>query len=272
MSYILEALKKSEKKRQGKQQNLTHLATEETPEQERPPTRRPLWPLLLGLALVINAGIMLIIFWPFASNPPAPPALDSANQHAQETSRSAVRVAASEPQRAASPPSAKAQRTKAIPSVPDVQVNQREAAPPIAARVETQPQIQSAPAAATTTVTPKRVAQGATNIQEEIADEANTRPARADIAAQTRAPRPDAVAKPAPVRFNDLPLEYRRQLPEMHMSVHAYSEEPSAAVIRINNKMLRPGGYLEGGVRLEEITREGAIFSFAGRRFLLPRR
>lgn len=272
MSYILEALKKSEKKRQGKQQNLTHLATEETPGPERPPTRRPLWPLLLGLALVINAGVMLIIFWPFTSNNPETPALDSASQHAQEITRSAVMVAASEPQRAITPPRDEEQRTKSMPSVPSVQVNPREATPPITARVETQPQTLSSPPAATTTIAPKRVAQAATNIQEEIVEEVNTNPARSDIAAQTHAPRFDAVAKPAPVRFNDLPLEYRRQLPEMHMSVHAYSEEPSAAVIRINNKMLRPGGYLEGGVRLEEITREGAIFSFAGRRFLLPRR
>lgn len=80
------------------------------------------------------------------------------------------------------------------------------------------------------------------------------------------------VAEPAPVRFSDLPLAYRSQLPEMHMSVHAYSETSTAALIRVNNKMLRPGGYLADGVRLEEITRDGAIFSYAGQRFLLPRR
>ncbi|MFO7831177.1 MAG: general secretion pathway protein GspB [Desulfuromonadaceae bacterium] len=266
MSYILEALKKSEKKRQRETTNLTHLATDESPEQERNSPQRPLWPLLVGLALVINAGVMLIIFWPSQSSAPDASAPGSTRQQEQgadsgvatnqatESMAQNTSAPESEPMEK-KPPGDEMQTRNATADVPALETNQRRAATtaaPIPSRTE-------------------RKTQAGADTGEEITQDAATPAVPPDAESETSTSRAAAAAKPAAVRFSDLPLDYRRQLPEMHMSVHAYSETPSAGLVRVNNKMLRPGADLTGGVRLEEITRQGAIFSFAGRRFLLPR-
>ncbi len=70
----------------------------------------------------------------------------------------------------------------------------------------------------------------------------------------------------------ELPGSIRGQLPEMHMSLHAFSQDDAAAsLVRINDRMMREGAKLANRYLLEEITAEGAIFSYQGYRFLLPR-
>jgi len=270
MSYILEALKKSEKKRQGEPSNLAHLATDETPAQEHSPPKRPLWPLLVGLALVINAGVMLLIFWSSQSTNPEVSTPDKARQQAREFNSAAVgdggtesvvrNAAAPESERTEKPPRNEAQSPNDSADVAAVRINQAETTP-AAAREEIQPRGQISSDVATTSIPTESALQSPANSAEERTQEV-----------APRAVPPETEAEPAPMRFSNLPPDYRRQLPEMHMSVHVYSEAPAGGLVRINNKMLRPGGNLEGSIRLEEITREGAVFSFAGRRFLLPRR
>lgn len=71
----------------------------------------------------------------------------------------------------------------------------------------------------------------------------------------------------------ELPPAVRRRIPELHMSLHAYSSEDVAGrMVRVNDQILRQGGVLEGKFLLEEIRADGAIFRFEGYRFLLPRR
>ncbi len=77
---------------------------------------------------------------------------------------------------------------------------------------------------------------------------------------------------PPVARMNELPLSFRSQLPDMHMSVHVYTGSPQAGMIRLNETMLRPGDYLDNRLLLEEITPDGAVFSYQGQWFLLPRR
>ncbi|MDO8595171.1 MAG: general secretion pathway protein GspB, partial [Sulfuricaulis sp.] len=48
---------------------------------------------------------------------------------------------------------------------------------------------------------------------------------------------------------------------------HAYSGEPQNRLVGINELMLREGGYVAPGLRLEQITPDGMIFSYRGYRF-----
>ncbi len=62
--------------------------------------------------------------------------------------------------------------------------------------------------------------------------------------------------------FNDLPASVRQGLPSMSMSVHYYSDIPSSRMININGRTLKEGQELAAGLRLEEITQQGAVFSY----------
>lgn len=291
MSYILEALKKSEKKRQGEHSNLTQLATQETAEQQSTPPRRPLWPLLLGLALVINAGIMLLIFWP-GGTPSSVPGDDMAAQTEPTTGHTQTR--AEQRNTSSMVVSATATETdtgdrndinaSATPETPLV----ASPASPGTKTPMTQSQVRDYISASEADIAASRTSENNGSVTASAPGNQSQAPTLPENTTQIAAPstsdtpavaerqirpRPDArIAEEPPPLYSELSSTLRSRLPELHMSVHAYSAEPSGGLVRVNNKMLRPGAYLQEGIRLEEITRGGAVFSYAGQKFLLPRR
>jgi general secretion pathway protein B len=60
------------------------------------------------------------------------------------------------------------------------------------------------------------------------------------------------------------------QLPQLRLDLHVYGARPEERFVMINMKKLREGDSVEG-VRVESITPEGAVLSYNGSRFLLPR-
>lgn len=70
------------------------------------------------------------------------------------------------------------------------------------------------------------------------------------------------------VVMSDLPPSIQQEIPAMSISVHAYSPNPKDRLVSINNRMLREGDYLQPGLGLEQITPDGMIFSYKGYRFL----
>lgn len=60
-----------------------------------------------------------------------------------------------------------------------------------------------------------------------------------------------------------------RDLPELKLAGHTYSEVPDQRMIIINNRIVREGQRVEGGIRLEEITWDGLILSYQGARFTM---
>ncbi|HYL01168.1 MAG TPA: general secretion pathway protein GspB [Steroidobacteraceae bacterium] len=60
------------------------------------------------------------------------------------------------------------------------------------------------------------------------------------------------------------------QLPQLRLDLHAYAERPEDRWVLINMHRLREGDSLEG-VRLERITPDGAVLSWQGTQFLLTR-
>jgi general secretion pathway protein B len=100
-------------------------------------------------------------------------------------------------------------------------------------------------------------------------------PREADAAAPRRTPAPerpvDAAADAAGVQtvisMTELPLSVRQELPAMTISVHAYSGNPGASLVGIDNRILREGEYVVPGLKLEQITPDGMIFGYKGYRF-----
>ncbi|HET7755863.1 MAG TPA: general secretion pathway protein GspB [Steroidobacteraceae bacterium] len=61
------------------------------------------------------------------------------------------------------------------------------------------------------------------------------------------------------------------QLPQLRLDLHAYAERPQDRWVMINMHKLREGDALPEGVRVEHIIPEGAVVSYQGSQFLLPR-
>lgn len=88
------------------------------------------------------------------------------------------------------------------------------------------------------------------------------------------APMPESLTRPADVAqeqraitMAELPLQIQQEIPAMEVQLHAYSSNPSERLVSINSIRLREGGSLMFGLRLEQITPDGMIFSYKGYRF-----
>jgi general secretion pathway protein B len=60
-------------------------------------------------------------------------------------------------------------------------------------------------------------------------------------------------------------------LPNLHLDLHVFAANPQQRFVMINTHKLHEGDALPEGVRVESITPEGAVLSHNGTRFLLPR-
>ena len=99
-------------------------------------------------------------------------------------------------------------------------------------------------------------------------------PTLASSAPSAAEPMPDNSARLAGVAqeqeaipLEALPLQIRQEIPAMTVQLHAYSSVPSERLVSINSIRLREGGSLMLGLRLEQITPDGMIFSYKGYRF-----
>ena len=74
-----------------------------------------------------------------------------------------------------------------------------------------------------------------------------------------------------PPSIDDLPAQTTAGLPELSIDLHIYADDPAKRVVFINGRRYQRGGVLVEGPTVEEINREGAVLSYHGQRFLLPR-
>ena len=71
------------------------------------------------------------------------------------------------------------------------------------------------------------------------------------------------------VRAWELPLSVRRELPDLKLSIHVFSSQEEGRFVLINGERYVPGDSLGAGAQLVDIRREGAIVDFREHRFLL---
>ena len=70
------------------------------------------------------------------------------------------------------------------------------------------------------------------------------------------------------IPFDELPAPILHEIPDMTVQLHSYSSKRGERLVYINSRRLREGDSLMAGLRLEQITPEGEIFSYKGYRFL----
>lgn len=71
------------------------------------------------------------------------------------------------------------------------------------------------------------------------------------------------------VAFSELPDNIRHEIPALTFSFHVYSETPSSRTIIINNRRVREGDGVLRNLQLIEITPDGVVLAWKGRRFYI---
>jgi general secretion pathway protein B len=74
-----------------------------------------------------------------------------------------------------------------------------------------------------------------------------------------------------PTPLDNLAAQGSSGLPELSVDLHIYTDDPAKRAVFINGRRYVQGARIKEGPMVEEITREGAVLSYHGRRFLLPR-
>lgn len=236
MSYILDALKKSEQERsQGGIPGLNSV--QEQPHLPRAP-RHLLFYLLGGFLLSgILAGGLVVFFRPQPAPPPeVAPAKIAPFTSPGQPDRRPARVSAAPPlSPETTPPTQNQTDMPGKPASPARAELAETAAPTV-------PEAEQTDAAAAT--------EGG---NEEIQEYPSTRPSPGGTAV---------------TNFESLPAAIRNALPELTISAHYYSSSPAARMASINGRIMRQGQNVGDGLVLKEIIREGVIFSFRGFHFI----
>jgi len=97
----------------------------------------------------------------------------------------------------------------------------------------------------------------ATNTQAKDSDLQSSRP-------KEEIPKPDQKKIYA---FRELPEGIRKELPPLSLSIALYSNDPATRIARIDGQSLREGQDLAPGLTLEQIIEHGAILSYRNYRF-----
>lgn len=123
------------------------------------------------------------------------------------------------------------------------------------------------------------VAAAEPSFEDRIAEAKDSQPAPETMAEETAQPAADEpapaiVTPPAQQRLmtlDELRLAGATQLPELHLDIHVYADEPAERFVFVNMNKLREGSRLDEGPVVTEITAEGVVLEHQGRKFLLPR-
>jgi general secretion pathway protein B len=257
MSFILDALKKSEIERQRQTEpGLMNAGS------MRRRSRLPPWAALLGLLLAINIVVLLVVL--MRNGAPARPAAAS-RVHTADSAAVAANADAvnSSPSAAgAATPGASSHFSPLDPApvyAPEI---------PVSATAGT-----SAGDSAATSAVPGTLPSAAPlrSAASRAAARALHRPdpvlSDADTAGSAAGADNDEVLP----SISEINLTGAQALPELHLDVHVYATKPSDRFVYINMRKYRQGAVLPEGPTVELIRRDGVILNFQGLRFLLPR-
>jgi general secretion pathway protein B len=240
MSFILDALKKSEIERQRQSQP----GLMDTPTAQRR-GRLPLWAILLGALLAINVVVLAVMLL-----------------------RSGAPVAASTPKR-------RTEHTESAPLAEDKAPAVADHFSPLGQTPVYAPEIpvNTADGVVTGTSAASQVAPLAAPLgaPHSIAQRSAPRPAprRADPLLSDE----DAKADNDEVlpSINQVNLTGAQALPELHLDVHVYATKAGDRFVYINMRKYHEGNSLPEGPVVEHIRRDGVVLNYQGLRFILPR-
>ena len=245
MSFILEALKKSENERQRKiGPSLADVQSRVTR------SEKPWWAIAVGALLVVNLAVLLIVMM---RNGAATPARELAHEAPVSSERPRA-PAATRSVTATAPPARPVQRASSIAGSPSVRSLADEADFDAALDTYEHPNLA---AAANVPERPPIVRP----IEAPVVAPANVRP--------TYRPEDSEPTEVLPT-VRDLAAS-GRNLPEMHLDIHVHSPNPSERFVFVNMRKYIEGQALNEGPTVERITAQGVVLNQAGLRFLLPR-
>ncbi len=224
MSYILDALKKSDQERKhGEIPGLNSF--QELP---KPPmaTSRILLYLLVGIILI---NILVIGLWVTFRQDPA------ATRTAEVPGTSVERPATS-------------REESGSPESPELITGKSTTAEPIERTevAKTLTRQEPAPEPSLLTTTTENSPTSADLIPGELEDE------RAE----------EERTEPTLTSFEKLPADVRNDLPALSIAAHYYAGKASSRMASINGRIMRQGQTISDDLVLEKITREGVIFRF----------
>ena len=239
MSYILDALRKSDQQRQRGAAPTLHAgqATAVAPKQ----------PALLayGLLAAVLVGAGMVIGWlrPWQAEQAAPAATQS-----EASVRQSVPA---RPEIATAPAPALTPAPVAAPALAPVPA-------PAAVPVPAPASVKSQSSASVGTEAPGKP-------QDEVAAVSSKATAVPQQPPGTAAA--DSATAQNVISMAELPLALQQELPPMTISFHAYSGNRRDRLVGIDNRMLREGDDVAPGLKLEQITPEGLILGYKGYSF-----
>jgi len=243
MSYILEALKKSEQERN--RGGVPDIKTVHTyiPQSIKP--RQSLWPwILLGVAL-INAIIIFVIYL----NKDTPTSKKSTSTQMSNVTQSV------QPK-----PEIVAKTSDAPPIAPVSTPSVKKPEPTSQPTVSTK----HAPEPTKPNVVFSKTPLSADNTVGNIAEQNEKTAALAN-----KPVKPGKVKKDKAVLPSELPEQIKRQIPNIAFEGHVYTSNVASRSVMINGKKMREGDSLSGGLTLKAITSVGAEFEYQGYLFRL---
>jgi len=236
MSFILDALRKSENARQ----RHSGPALTEVPFGRRR-EGRPWWVWAIAALLGINLIVLLVVL--LRSPDPAPVA---------QVMPPPAAVAAT-PRPATAPPTVAPAQTAALPAPVD----------PVAATALPARSLAEEAAAAAESTDPDAAALAA-NV-----------PDRAPIVRPLRSGTPSTTSQAGSEEnlptLNELTGDRAVGMPPMHLDIHVYSTNPAERFVFINMRKYTEGATLTEGPLLEKIRTDGVVLNQRGFRFVLPR-
>lgn len=234
MSYILDALKKSDQERQqGNSPHLYSMHRNAPPRRNFTPfyRRRGLW-LLVGGVLLLSVCMGIFLLVNRQSVPPAPPASHETT-NGEKAPEPALQSSARQDAPQKAPQQAQQQSRKIVASAADTKVD------PV-------PQV---------IIKENNVVLRSVPLKEKALPPKG-KVGTADKAASIS-------------QLQDLPADIRAAVPELKFAGHTYSEDPAQRMIIVNGQILREGDTISAGTRLAHITWDGVIVDFQGNLFLV---
>lgn len=232
MSFILDALRKSETERQ-RQASPGLVAAGQRP----PAPRRAVWVPVLAVVLVANFALLAALWWRDRAATPAP--------------------AATAPAAAVQPPIARARDTnQSLKAVAGIAPGEMDTATVVAEASQAESYAEE---------------PAAENYTETLVLPSDA-PDAAEAAPQPEPAGPPSRIRAAELpSASELAATGALTIPELHLDIHVFSTAPAERFAFINMKKYVEGTTLAEGPRVEEITPDGVVLSHNGQRFLLTR-
>ena len=244
MSFILEALKKSDQQRQQNTTTPKKVGTRRLSLTPHHSPHRPYWLVIAGLLLLIFGGCW---FFSASRSEQGQPLVD---EHVESPPPADNPINPPKPAVIVEPDN--------IPKRMESETGVAEQAlrPPADPALLPSPVVETAPVPRTFL----RPASSGTKAPSSVT--VQTEP----MVMETLSPHKESPTLPL---YTELSVELRERMPRLDISMHFYTPAPQRRLVRINNRLLREGDWVSGEVEIIHITPTGVILDFLGKDFKL---